>query len=119
MKLYQLSKEKGRSIEAYDSNFILTSILRTNDPVQISMMHLDRGGVIGYHQASMPQLLVVVSGQGEVRGAEHTYVDISINEAVFWEKGEWHETRSEEGLTAIVIEGPMLDVTALREEKYD
>ncbi|WP_227394630.1 cupin domain-containing protein [Jeotgalibacillus aurantiacus] len=119
MKHYHVSKENGRVVEAYDSNFILTSILRTNDPVQISIMHLEEGGVIGYHQASMPQLLMVVSGRGEVRGAENTYVEIKTHEAAFWEKGEWHETRSEEGLTAIVIEGPVLKVSALKEKKYE
>jgi len=37
-------------------------------------------------------------------------VPIRPGQAAFWEAGEWHETRSSTGMTAIVIESRKLDV---------
>lgn len=36
-------------------------------------------------------------------------VPVAIGDAVFWEQGEWHETKTDVGLTAIVIESDALD----------
>ncbi|WP_176483714.1 hypothetical protein [Bacillus sp. FJAT-45066] len=32
------------------------------------------------------------------------YIKVQTGDAVFWEKDEWHETKTETGLIAIVIE---------------
>ena len=40
---------------------------------------------------------------------------IQAGEAVFWMKGEWHETKTDTGLTAIVIEGETLRPEQLTE----
>lgn len=56
------------------------------------------GGVIGYHQAVAPQLLLI-----------DEYFKVQTGDAVFWTKDEWHETKTDGGLTAIVIESEELD----------
>lgn len=71
-------------------------------------MYLEENGVIGFHQAVVPQLLIIVNGKGSVRVENEEYVKVQSGEAVFWTKGEWHETKSEKGLTAIVIESEEL-----------
>lgn len=68
-----------------------------------------RKGIIGYHQAAVPQLLLVIAGDGFVRGEKEGYVKVLLGDAVFWEKGEWHATKTDTGLTAIVIESEELD----------
>ncbi|WP_326238358.1 AraC family ligand binding domain-containing protein [Alkalihalophilus marmarensis] len=67
---------------------------------------------MGYHQAAVPQLLLIIEGEGWVR-TENEILSTNKGDAVFWEKGEWHETRTDNGLTAISIES-----TDLNPEKF-
>jgi quercetin dioxygenase-like cupin family protein len=71
-------------------------------------MRLSPGGLVGLHEASGPQLLAIVEGEGWIRGQDEVRTPISAGEAVFWEAGEWHETGSEGGLVALVIESHFL-----------
>lgn len=76
--------------------------------------YLEQDGVIGYHQAPMAQLLLVVNGKGQVKGNDDVFIDIQQGDAVYWEKDEWHETKTISGLTAIMIEGEQLDLSHLQ-----
>ena len=109
MEFYKFSKEVGTNVSKFNSNFIMSRLIQTNQPTNIGCVHLDQNGIIGFHQAKTPQLLLVVDGEGCVRGEKGEYFKIDPGEAVFWEKDEWHETKSDKGLTAIVIEGVELD----------
>ena len=73
------------------------------------MFYLEENGVIGSHEASVPQILLVVSGEGSVQSSTTERVPIETGDAVFWEKGEEHETFSATGMTAIVIESPEIE----------
>ena len=88
----------------------------TEKPARIGFMYLDPGGVIGYHQATVPQLLLVVSGEGWVLGKEGDKQRIVQGEAAFWEYGEGHETSTETGLTAMVIECEELEPSRFLKE---
>ena len=57
---------------------------------------------------SGPQLLAVVEGEGWIRGNDDGRTPIRVGDAVFWEAGEWHETGSEAGMVALVIESARL-----------
>jgi quercetin dioxygenase-like cupin family protein len=87
----------------------LTAPLRTGVPVQAALLRVAPGGRIARHLATVPQILAVLDGAGEVSGADGELQAIAAGEAVFWEAGEAHETRSDDGLTALVIEGPGLE----------
>jgi quercetin dioxygenase-like cupin family protein len=67
-------------------------------------MLLAAGGVLGRHPAASAQLFCVVSGEGEVSGADGVAVPIQAGQAALWEPGEPHETTTRTGLTAIVVE---------------
>lgn len=86
----------------------MSRIIQTDQAARIGCMHLEENGVIGYHQAVVPQLLLIINGEGVVRGANDKVESVQSGDAVFWEKGEWHETKSTAGLTAIVIESEVL-----------
>jgi quercetin dioxygenase-like cupin family protein len=73
-------------------------------PVQAAFFYVAAGGRIARHPAVMPQLLAVVAGEGLVSGAEGDFEPIAAGEAVFWAAGEEHETVSDYGLTALVVE---------------
>jgi quercetin dioxygenase-like cupin family protein len=112
MEIFKFNKESGRKISAFQSDFIMSRIIQTNKAANIGCMHIEENGIIGYHQAVVPQLLLVVSGEGYVCNDREEYIKVQPGDAVFWEKDEWHETKSTNGLTAIVIESEELDPTA-------
>jgi hypothetical protein len=49
-----------------------------------------------------------VSGSGWVSGADGVRETIHSAEAVLWERGEEHESGSEEGMTVVVLEAETL-----------
>jgi quercetin dioxygenase-like cupin family protein len=67
------------------------------------------GGVVGRHPTASAQLFVVVRGSGWVSGADGLRIQISAGEAVLWEPGEEHESGSDEGMTALVVEAEQID----------
>jgi quercetin dioxygenase-like cupin family protein len=74
------------------------------------VIEIGPGGVVGRHPAVVPQLFVVVRGSGWVSGADGGREAIGAGEAVLWDHGEEHESGSEEGMTALVVEAESLDV---------
>src|SRR5699024_5159355 len=109
MELYKFGKEEGVQVSKFNSDFVMSRIIQTDKPTNIGCMHLDENGIVGYHQAIVSQLLLILNGEGYVRGKEEEYYKVQPGDAVFWEKDEWHETKSDKGLTAIVIEGVELN----------
>ncbi|MCM3163535.1 cupin [Metabacillus litoralis] len=108
MEIYSFKKSVGKRINQFHSDFIMSRVINTLKPAHIGCMYLEENGVIGFHQAVIPQLLIIVNGRGSVRANNEEYIEVQAGEAVFWTKGEWHETKSETGLTAIVIESEEL-----------
>ncbi len=106
MKIIDVSPEMGKAIERFGSrNAMITSVGRTNGETDIHYLYLGADGVLGYHQAVGNQLFLVVAGEGWVRGETTERVRITAGHAAFWEKGEWHESGTESGMTVVVIEG--------------
>jgi quercetin dioxygenase-like cupin family protein len=109
MKFFNFNKESGKVISKFNSDFIMSKIVQTNSAASIGCMHLGENGLIGFHQAVGPQLLLIISGEGFVSINQKEYYKVQPGDAVFWEKDEWHETKSDNGLTAIVIESKELN----------
>jgi len=109
MEFYNISKDSGKKISKFNSNFIMSRVIQTDKATSIGYITLEENGVVGYHQAVVPQLLVVINGEGYVRNDKEKYFKVQPGDAVFWEKDEWHETKSDKGLTAIVIESVELN----------
>lgn len=121
MKIYSFNKNNGKKIEKFNSDFIMSRIIQTNNQANIGCMHLEQNGVIGYHQAIVPQLLLIMNGEGYVCSEKKDYYKVQVGDAIFWEKDEWHETKTDSGLTAIVIESeelnPSMFMSLAAEEK--
>jgi mannose-6-phosphate isomerase-like protein (cupin superfamily) len=91
----------SREIEHFASRgFRHTRVARGN--VQVSLVELD--GVIGGHETVSSQLLVVLRGRVEVTTPDESS-ELGVGEAVRWEEGEWHETRSLEPSSVLIVEG--------------
>ncbi|MDY0944259.1 cupin domain-containing protein [Priestia megaterium] len=110
MKIYKLNKENGKKVEKYDSNLATyLKLVQTNEIANIGCMYIDPKGILGYHQAPVSQLFVVVQGEGWVTGEDQKQINIKAGEAAFWEKGEWHTSGSNSGMTAILIQSESLN----------
>jgi quercetin dioxygenase-like cupin family protein len=109
LEFYNFKKENGIEITKFDSDFVMSRIVRTTNATHIGFMYLEQNGLIGYHQATLPQLLLIMSGEGFVRGETEEYYNVQPGDAVFWEKDEWHETKTDSGITAVVIESEELN----------
>jgi quercetin dioxygenase-like cupin family protein len=87
----------------------LTPSIFEGSPIQAAIFRVAPGGRVARHPATVPQILAVLEGSGEVSGPDGIGESIAAGEAVFWARGEVHETISAGGLTALVIEGKDVD----------
>ncbi len=110
MKLFRFEAQVEKPITQFGSvNVMLSHLVRLTAGGYVNCMHVAANGVVGYHQTVGDQLFLVVQGEGWVRTEETERVPIAAGWAAFWMAGEWHETSSATGLTAIVIEGEKLE----------
>ena len=109
MKIFRFDRETGKRVTHFDSNVIMARIVVAEKPAHIVCMYLESHGVIGLHRAAMPHLLLIVAGQGGVRGDTPDMLPVGVGDAIFWDAEEWHETTTDTGLTAIVIESEGLN----------
>lgn len=118
MKIYRFGREVARPIPTFESvNAFIARGVRTTAPAQISCFYLEPGGVVGYHQATVPQLLLVVQGEGWVRADGDERIAVKAGDAVFWSAGEWHETGTETGLVALPVESEGLEPGSFMPER--
>jgi mannose-6-phosphate isomerase-like protein (cupin superfamily) len=68
----------------------------------VSFARLD--GVIGGHETPSQQRLVVLAGRVTCSTKDDS-VELGVGEAVEWQEGEWHETRSHEPSVLLLVEG--------------
>ena len=110
MKIYRFDRETGKVIDRYNSSgFTLTRVAHLLEETMIQCAYLAPDGLIGYHQATVPQLFLVVQGEGWVRGQGLERTIIHSGQGAYWEEGEWHEAGTETGMTAIIFESVRFD----------
>jgi quercetin dioxygenase-like cupin family protein len=114
MVIFRFDPQVGRSIDRYNSSgFTISRIAHLPREAVINCAYLDSGGVIGYHRAAVSQLFLVIQGEGWVRGESSERYAIQAGQAAFWEKGEWHESGTDSGIAAIIVESEQIDPTKL------
>ncbi len=105
----QLFRFPSVPISRFASRFSMTHVLCSPGPARANCAYLPAAGLIGRHQTMENQLLVVIAGDGWVSGEDNERRSIKKDEAAFWTVGETHETGSDNGLTALVLEGSGVD----------
>ena len=114
MRIFRFDPEVGKESEQFGSvKAIISRILHLEDEVVISSVYIQPQRKIGYPQAVTPELFLLVQGEGWVRGENDEKLDVQEGHAIFWEQGEWHETGSEKGMIAVIIEGVYFDPAEL------
>ncbi|AJD89725.1 hypothetical protein JMA_04080 [Jeotgalibacillus malaysiensis] len=108
MKIFQIEKDKAKYVTQFNSEFFMNPLLSFDGEYKISFVTLEAGGIIGFHEAAVSQLMIVVNGSCEVSSEDKKYQGAKQGQVIFWQQGEWHETISARGMTAIIIESPAL-----------
>jgi hypothetical protein len=112
MRRYRFDEAVGRRVSLHGSRFTQMALTGPEGGARAVCLHLPPGGLIGRHRAATRQLFCVVAGEGWVSGPGQRRVPITAGQAVCWEQGEEHETGTQTGLTAVVLEGDDLSVGA-------
>jgi quercetin dioxygenase-like cupin family protein len=105
VRIIRLGDVPRRRVEAHGSAAFDLGALGVTADAALVVVRLGPRGRIGRHPAAGRQLLVLLTGDARVAGGDGTPVQLQPGDAAVWEPGEPHETRSEAGLTALVVEG--------------
>ena len=92
----------SRAIEHFGSHGFAHTRVAHGDGFQVSLAELD--GLIGGHEAVSRQLLAVLAGRVTCSTRDEE-LELGVGDAVEWQEGEWHETRSLEQSLLLLIEG--------------
>jgi len=96
-------------VDPKTSQAVVVPLFAERAPAQVVCMYIRANGFLPRHPATTPQLFAVVEGDGWVSGGDGVKVPIKTGQAAFWERGEEHESGTDRGLKAIVVEGQTFD----------
>jgi quercetin dioxygenase-like cupin family protein len=114
MMIFRFDPEVGKEIEQFDSvKAIISKIVHIENEAMIQCVYIRPNGKLGYHQAVAPQLFLLVQGEGWIRGETDEKLAVREGQAVFWEQGEWHESGTDTGMTAVIIESITMEPAKL------
>jgi len=105
VRIFRFDDEVSIPITRFGSRFRIGPLAGEVTGAQVQVMHVPAGGSIGRHPAAAAQLLAVVAGRGTVTGGDGAGREVGPGYAALWDAGEEHGTTSDEGLTAVCIEG--------------
>ena len=109
MKFLDFDAGGAFAISGFGSRAATASPLTLPDgDAHVVCLRLGAGGVLGRHPASVDQVFVVVEGEGWVSGTDGERLAVTAGNAVYWEAGEEHESGTDGGMTAIVVEAERL-----------
>ena len=105
LKVLDFSADRSLAISGFGSR-AASAVPLTLPAGDAHVVCLRLGAVclLGRHPASVDQLFVVVDGAGWAKGADGERIPVSAGTAIHWDAGEEHESGSDSGLTAIVVE---------------
>ena len=76
------------------------------DGAGVDVLAFGPGALLGRHPTRLWQLFTLVSGPGWVSGPDGVREPLAAGEAVLWEPGEEHESGTDHGMVAVVVQTP-------------
>lgn len=116
--LTQWTDEKGVShrVDPKTSKVVISPVFMSQAASRFACFHVGPGGFVPRHPATGPQLFAVVEGSGWVSGDDGKRVPLKPGQAAYWERGESHESGTDDGMKAIVVECESFDPAAFMRE---
>ncbi|OAI41128.1 hypothetical protein AYO38_04395 [bacterium SCGC AG-212-C10] len=105
MQIYRFDLEVSIPVSQFGSSFSIGPLTGPGANARVQIMHVPTGGLIGRHPTTVRQLFAVVAGSGWVTGGDDVRRELGPGYAAVWEPGEEHAAGSDEGLTAVCVEG--------------
>jgi GrpB-like predicted nucleotidyltransferase (UPF0157 family) len=105
VRLFRFDEGVSLPIAQFGSRFRVGPLTGDDARVRVQVMHLPPNGLVGRHRAGSQQLFAVVTGHGRVSGHDGKSKTIGPGYAALWDPGEEHDASSDEGLTAVFVEG--------------
>lgn len=102
MRVISLSDLNTRKTTHFGSQGF--GILPMTPDAHVALATLSPGGRIGRHPAAVDQCLVVVAGDAHVSGEDGIPHLVGPGSAALWAAGESHETCSQNGLSALIVQ---------------
>lgn len=109
MRIFAIDHLAARNISSFGSSGF--EVVPVGAEAHVVVAKLAPGGVIARHPAVVDQVLVVLSGEAEVSGEDAVKHVLRPGSAALWLAGESHETSSETGMTALIVENDGLATT--------
>ncbi len=103
-----------RSGTAFGSRGLLISMLARVEQQMagfaVDVTTYSPGGHNERHSAGLWQLLAVVQGEGWASGADGKREPLCAGDAVLWEPHEEHESGTDNGMTVVIVQSPVVPV---------
>lgn len=115
MRIVRFTRDIAQPITLFDSAGAFSVALGDGrGETHVYCVQIDAGGSIGEHPAGLGQLFLVVEGSGWAAGADGVRVALHAGQGVYFERGERHSKGSDQGLTAIMVQGADLQPSSAR-----
>jgi quercetin dioxygenase-like cupin family protein len=105
VQIFRFDPEVSIPVSQFGSSFAIGPLIGPDSNVQIQIIHVRPGGLIGRHLASGRQFFAVVTGSGWGSGPDGQHRTLRAAYGALWEEGEEHEAGTDTGLTAACIQG--------------
>ena len=107
--VFAIDHMAARNISSFGSSGF--GVVPVAADAHVVVAKLAPGGIIARHPAVVDQVLVVLSGEAGVSGEDAVKQVLRPGSAALWVAGESHETSSEVGMTALIVENDGLATT--------
>jgi quercetin dioxygenase-like cupin family protein len=98
-----------RDVADFGSHGVTASALGrvgTVEGAAVDVVTFEAGAALGRHPTRLWQLFSVVHGAGWASGGDDMRVPVVARDCVLWERGEEHESGSDDGMVVVVVQTP-------------
>src|SRR5690348_2031164 len=108
MEIFEFGRNEWRITRHESTGLLATRIATSEGTVRLTHLKVEPGGTIGTHPAPSPQMFLMITGDGWIAGSDGTRILITAGQGVCWARDEEHTSGTDNGFTAIAVEGSPL-----------
>jgi hypothetical protein len=105
MRIFHIDPSQNEEVKAFHSQgAYLSPIVEVLAGAAIQWLWFDPHSHMGLHKTESPLIYIVVEGTGWVITEQIEPMEISCQDYVFWDIGDWCELGTDDGMQVIAIE---------------